>query len=332
MFISGIIKLGDIINKETMKQISILIGLGILLLSSCISTTTDHESSDSTTNVALDTTGADLSYLEHLHKRLNLKTYDQSLADYAKSNPNKTDSIRKVIYLLPLGDMSEDIAKLLNEETDYLAKFFQLEVKVLPHIPFNDIQKIDRVKTRMNPSPSHGKLKGDNLNLTEQIEGNSLMEHFVIPNKPADAVVILAITDHDLYTQKYNFIYGTSNLKGGAGLISTHRLQHYPYETKSNIRKAATKQIINAFSIPNVKDYKCVMNFHNSVDELEMGVFYVSPIALEKLKINIGFDYNKRFTDLRNFWKTQDNNSMVDFYSKCLTASSSMAKPGRGQH
>lgn len=308
-----------------MKQTSILIGLATILLSSCFSNSTDQTieskiQADSTTNVALDTTGADLSSIGHLHKRINLKNQDQPLADYAKSNPNRPDSIKKVIYLLPLGDMSEDIAKLLNEETDYLKKFFQLPVKVLPRIPFNDIQKIDSVKTRMNPAPSHGKMKGDNLNLTEQVDGNSLMEYFVIPNKPADAVVILGITDHDLYSQNYNFIYGTSSLKGGAGLISTHRLQHNPYETLYNIRKAATKQIANAFSISNVKDYVCVMNFHNSVDELEMGVFYLSPIALEKLKINIGFDYNKRFADLRDFWKLQDNKPMVEFYSKCLTA------------
>jgi archaemetzincin len=314
-----------------MKHIRIFVGLAAILLAGCTSnsnapTGDPSIQSDTITTVALDTTGADLSSLGHLHKRINFKTYDQSLADYAKSNPNKPDSIKKVIYLLPLGDMSEDIAKLLNAETAYLEKFFQLTVKVLPRIPFNDIQKINSVKTRLNPAPSHGKLKGDNLNLTEQIEGNSLMEHFVIPNKPADGIVILGITDHDLYSQRYKFIYATSSLKGGAGLISTHRLQQNPYETQSNIRKAATKQIANAFSISNVKDYVCVMNFHNSVDELEMGVFYLSPIALEKLKVNIGFDYNKRFADLRDFWKTQGSKAMADFYSKCLAARTDLAK------
>lgn len=319
-----------------MKQIIILIGLATILLSSCSSNSTESKvdnkiQADTISNVTLDTTGADISSLGHLHKRINLKNQDQSLADYAKSDPNKPDSIKKVIYLLLLGDMSDEIAKLLNEETVYLEKFFQLKVKVLPRIPFNDIQKIDSVKTRMNPVPSHGKMKGDNLNLTEQIEGNSLMEYFVIPNKPVDAIVVLGITDHDLYSLRNNFIYGTSSLKGGAGLISTHRLQSNSFETLSNIRKAATKQIANAFSIANVKDYRCVMNFHKSVDELEMGVYYLSPIALEKLKVNIGFDYNKRFADLRDFWKKQDNKPMVDYYSKCLAAREDLIK-SEGKH
>ncbi len=317
-----------------MKQIRILIGLVPFLFLSCTSNSSEStvgskKEADPNSIMVLDTTGADLNSILSLHKRVNFKNRDQSLIDYAKSNPNRPDSIRKVIYLLPLGDMSEAMESLLNEEIAYLSKFFQLPVKVLPRIPFNDIKKIDSVKTRMYSSPSYGRIKGENLNLTEQIEGNSLMEFFVLPNKPADAIVILGITDHDLYSRNYNFIYGTSSLKGGAGLISTHRLQDNPYETQSNIRKSATKQIANAFSIFNVKDYLCVMNFHKSVEELERGVYYLSPLALQKLKINIGFDYNKRFADLRDFWKTQDNPYMVDFYSKCLTAHMNLTKAER---
>ncbi len=270
----------------------------------------------------IDTTGADLGYLASLNKRKTFKTYDQTLVAYANSNPNRPDSLRKIIYLLPLGDMDVSVENLLKEEAVYLENFFQLKVKLLPRIPFNDLRKIDSVKTRQDPnaySAYPGKTLGENQQIVEQIEAKSLIDYYIIPNKPKDAVVVLGITDHDIYSRNYNFLFGTSNLKGGSGLVSTHRLKDYPPQTKMNIRKVVSKQIVNLFSIPNVKDFECLLNFHISLSELENGVSYISPVALEKLKINIGFNYDKRFKDLKNFGEATGDLVMANYYSKCLS-------------
>jgi archaemetzincin len=128
----------------------------------------------------------------------------------------------------------------------------------------------------------------------------------------------LGITEHDIYSPKMNFIYGTSYLNKGVGLISTYRIADYYYEAKSNIRKVVTKQIINLFSIANVKDYVCVSNFHNNIEELRAGVFFISPRALEKLKYNIGFDHRKRFNELRNFHHKESEKNMEAYYEKCI--------------
>lgn len=271
--------------------------------------------------LSFDTTGYSLKSIEDLHERLTLKDYDKSLIDFIKSNPNKVDSIRKVVYLLPFGNMKPEVEKIIQSEVKYLKAFLQLEVKVLARIPYDSIKKMTSIQTRMVPSSDfdyYSKMKGGTPTLREQIQASSFIDAVIKKYKPKDAVAVLGITEHDIYNPKYNYLFGISELKEGVGLVSTFRLIDYGQETKYNIRKVVSKQIVNMFSIPNVKDYKCVMNFHNNIDELFQGKFDLSPRALEKLKYAIGFDYSKRFDDLAKFWKKEDNKAEVKYNEECI--------------
>lgn len=270
---------------------------------------------------SVDTSGYSLKSIDNLHKRLSLKNYDKDLTDYINSSPNKVDSIRKVIYLLPFGNMKPEVEKLIQSEVEYLTAFFQLEVKVLERIPYDSIQKMSEIKTRMVPKSDfnyYSKMKGGTPTLIEQIQGTSFIDVVLKQRKPKDAIAILGITEHDIYNPKYNYLFGLSELKEGVGLVSTFRLIDYGQETKYNIRKVVSKQIVNMFSIPNVEDFKCVMNFHNNITELYHGEFNLSPRALEKLKYAIGFDYSKRFNDLEKFWTKENNKEQIKYYTACV--------------
>ena len=180
---------------------------------------------------------------------------------------------------------------------------------------------MNSVETRMVPATDFeyfSKMKGETPTLTEQIQASSFMETVMKTNKPEDAIAVLGITEHDIYTPKYNYLFGISEIKDGIGLVSTFRLIDYGKETKYNMRKVVSKQIINMFSIPNVKDFKCVTNFHNSKEELYQGKFDLSPRALEKLKYTIGFDYGKRFDDLAIYWKNENNKEETKYYEECF--------------
>ena len=270
--------------------------------------------------LAFDTTGYSLKKLDNLFERKTLKPKDLDIIEYLSSNPNRPDSLRNVIYLLPLGHMHSEIEEIILEDTSYYKSFFQLQVKILPRVPFDDLKKIAKIKTRELPNrnASGKKSELDSEVVQEQIEAKSLIDYYIVPNTPKDAVAIIGITDHDIYSKKYNFIYGSSNLQNGAGLISTHRIKSTRDLTQSNIRKVASKQITNLFSIKNVKDFNCLLNFHNGMEELSKGVYYLSPRALEKLKVNIGFEYDDRFQELLDFWKKEDNSNLVNHYYKCL--------------
>lgn len=268
----------------------------------------------------VDTAGLSLKLIDDLHDRLTWRDHDMSLIEFINSSPNMVDSIRKVVYLLPFGNMKPEVEKIIREEVEYLEVFLQLEVKVLDRIPYDSIKKMGSIQTRMVPGSDfsyYSKMKGGTPNLNEQIQASSFIDAVMKRNKPKDAVAVLGITEHDIYNSNYNYLFGTSALKEGVGLVSTFRLIDYGQETKYNIRKVLSKQILNMFSIPNVKDYKCVMNFHNSIDELYHGKFDLSPRALEKLKYAIGFDYSKRFDDLEKFWTKENNKTEAKYYKEC---------------
>lgn len=306
-----------------MKQ-AFLIALTTVLIWGCKSdkskTTNPDNDNKTEYKLTVDTTAYSLKSIDDLHERLTLKDYDKSLTDFINSNPNMVDSTRKVVYLLPFGNMKPEVEELIKAEVEYLKAFLQLEVKVLDRIPYDTIKKMTTIQTRMVPSSDfdyYSKMKGGTPTLTEQIQATSFISAVMKQNKPKDAVVVLGITEHDIYDPKYNYLFGISELKDGVGLVSTFRLIDYGRQTKYNIRKVVSKQIVNMFSIPNVKDFKCVMNFHNNIDELYQGKFDLSPRALEKLKYAIGFDYSKRFDDLIKFWTKENNKVEVKYYEEC---------------
>lgn len=297
----------------------IIIVLITVLIWSCNSDNSKKSTLQSE-KVTVDTVGYSLKYIEDLHERLTLKDYDASLIEFINSNPNKIDTIRKTVYLLPFGNMKPEVEKIIQKEVEYLRAFLQLDVKVLERISYDSIKKITSIQTRMVPGSDFeyfSKMKGGAPTLTEQIQANSFIAAVMKQNKPKDAVALLGITEHDIYNPKYNYLFGISELKNGVGLISTFRIIDYGQETKYNIRKVVSKQIVNMFSIPNVKDFKCVMNFHNDIGELYQGEFGLSPRALEKLKYAIGFDYSKRFDDLAKHWAKEKNIEENIYYEEC---------------
>lgn len=298
----------------------IVAGFSLLLCSACTEGASEEIAEEEEIELKLDTTGAGLLAIEHLHEKINLKNKDKSLVEYANSDPNRPTGDQRVIYIMPLGYMSTEVEDALRMEEKYLEIFFQLEVEIMNRIPFDDLTN-EQVVTRSRSEYIYGgKYDKEEIpvNVSEQIETNSLLDHYVVPNMPEDAVAVLAVTDHDIYSPKYNFLFGSSRSAKHAGVISTHRLREDPRHEKYNIRKVMSKQIANLFSISNVKDYVCLMKFANSVYELQEKPMYLSPRVLEKLKVSIGFDHDKRFMQLRNFWFEEGNVEMTDYYDACL--------------
>lgn len=271
-------------------------------------------------NIKIDTTNLTIHRIDSLHTRRNMKDYDKSLVDYIKSKPNKPSEEKNVIYLLPFGNMKPEIDSIIQNNVEYLEAFFQLPVKVLPEVTFEEILKNAKIKTRLVPEDDYyyfSKMKGEvphTENLREQIEANSFMNEYMLKNKPKNAVVVLGITEQDIYTPKYNYLFGSSSLKDGVGVVSTYRLVDYGPETENTIRKVTSKQITNMFSIENVKDYECLLNFHNNIESQINGKYYLSPRALEKLKYAIGFNYDKRFKELEHFWEANGNQKLATYY------------------
>lgn len=302
--------------------------LSITLLISC--SEQNKKSSEGKKNTipvnekAVSLTLPELNNTENLFEKINFKPQDKPLEIYKTRKLHRPDNMHRTIYLIPFGNMKPEVEEILKKEVKYLEAFFQLPVKLLDRVPFDDIKKIEAVETRMIGASDYDyyskekDLPHQNIDLHEQINARSFIQHYLKHNKPEDAVAVLGITEHDIYAPKFNYLFGLSNTQGGLGLVSTFRLIDYKETTRDNIRKVISKQITNMFSIPNVKDYVCLLNFHNNKEELEKGIFHISPVALEKLKYNIGFNHHKRFSDLQNFWLQEGNKEQAGFYEECI--------------
>ncbi|MFT5823561.1 MAG: putative Zn-dependent protease [Crocinitomix sp.] len=301
-----------------MKLSALLLPLLILTFFSCNNSLPKLDDQ----GVAIDTVGISIRKIDPLHTRINMQDYDASLVEYINSKPNKPTAKKTTIYLLPFGNIKPEIDTIITNELVYLELFFQMPVKILDNVSFEEILENADIKTRMVPDNDYAyysEMKGNiahTQNLREQIEASSFMTEYMQKHKPANAVAVLGITEHDIYNPDYNFIFGSSSTKSGVGVISTYRLVDYGSETTNTIRKVASKQITNLFSIRNVKDYSCLLNFHNNITSQMFGEFKLSPRALEKLKYAIGFDYNKRFKELENFWKEEGNLQLEEYYHK----------------
>jgi archaemetzincin len=303
-----------------MKKTLIFCMLSILLIAACQNENEEQERTSEESQEIESNSDYTLDCLEKLHRRKTVKIYDRTFSAFLKKKPNKPDSIRKYIYILPFGNMKAEIESIVLHEVNYLNCFFQIPVKVLDRVSFDEIKGIENIKTRMMGDIDldyYSKMKGEIGDLHEQIQASSFMDYYMIKHKPEDAIAVLGITEHDIYNPGYNFLFGSSKLHTGVGIVSTFRIIDYGQTTKHNIRKVMSKQIANMFSIKNVKDYECLLNFHSSKNKLEDGVFYISPKALEKLQYSLGFDHLERFTALKDFWTAEENENMAKYYEEC---------------
>src|ERR1035437_10091489 len=132
----------------------------------------------------------------------------QTFDDFRRSQPNRPDTRRRIIYLQPLGDFRAQQSPSLEMLRQYAADFFQMEVKALAPISIS----VSGVTTRTNSMTGRRQvLTGDVL-------------HWLTGKLPGDAFCLLGITMEDLYPEEsWNFVFGQASLNERVGIYSFAR-------------------------------------------------------------------------------------------------------------
>lgn len=93
---------------------------------------------------------------------------------------------------------------------------------------------------------------------------------------PADAK-ILGVTGFDLFIPILTFVFGEAQLSDRAALVSVHRLYQtfygLPEDDELFLRrceKEALHELGHTFGLLHCSDYECVMNFSNSIEEVDL--------------------------------------------------------------
>lgn len=86
-----------------------------------------------------------------------------------------------------------------------------------------------------------------------------------------DMLKLVALVPFDLYEEGLNFVFGVSQLGGRYALVSTHRL----WDRRESlfferVFKEVNHELGHTFGLMHCKNPGCVMNFSNSLEEVDL--------------------------------------------------------------
>ena len=232
----------------------------------------------------------------------------QTFEEYLKSKPvHKTNKLH-TIYLCLVGDFTEPQRRILKLTQDYLAVFFQCQVKVHRQIALATIPARAR---RTHPT------WGDAQLLTGYI-----LHEVLEPDRPADALAYLALTASDLWPGKgWNFMFGEADLNERIGVWSIYRNG----DPESDFRLCGRRSLTTAshetghiLGMWHCTAYSCLMNGRNHQEESDRSPMHLCPICLRKLCWNLGVEVILYLTALKTFCSQNGLHAEAGWYKKAI--------------
>ena len=217
----------------------------------------------------------------------------QTYQQWLDSKPNRPDSTRNVIYLLPLCDMAEANGPPLDKLKEFAAAFFAMKVIVLPTLILSSKDVLRRTDPR---------------NKTAQLLATDVLA-VLMQKLPANAFAILGITMEDMYPgEGWNFCFGYASFEHRVGTYSFARYDPAYYgevspESRARVMlkrscKILAHEGLHMFGIAHCIFFHCVANGCNHIGEFDTTPLHLCPVDLRKLQASVGFDVVKYYTRL----------------------------------
>ena len=194
---------------------------------------------------------------------------------------------------------------------DFVSVYYGKPAVLLPNEPMSAI-----------PS-EHVRLTGA-TEASRQYSARYLSRNMLAPRLPNDAVCLIALTSHDLWSGGSNtFVFGLALKRRPVGILSTARLAEGG-ESKLLLRtfKTATHEIGHTFRMKHCVRYMCNMNGRNSLAELDRHPVYLCPECLMKVAfVNQDSSIQSRFEQLHGLAKTHSFRNAQAYYLQARTLS-----------
>ncbi|MFW9940554.1 MAG: archaemetzincin family Zn-dependent metalloprotease [Candidatus Thorarchaeota archaeon] len=188
--------------------------------------------------------------------------------------------MKKVIYLLRIGELNQSILSNLKKNLEDEFKEFNIKVEI-----FQDVMKLKNSEYDAE---------------RKQYKAPKILKRLVEKVKIEDFFRILGITDKDIYSKTYNFIFGIAGRGSNAALISLARLRESFYDDISviyrrkestrdfevRILKEAIHELGHTFGLKHCYNV-CVMRFSNSLADTDKKPVKFCASCLQSLKSNI---------------------------------------------
>ena len=221
------------------------------------------------------------------------KESGQNLAQYITADPVRPDSLRKTIYLLPLGKFTKDQENVIRYTADYLALYFGVPTRILP--------------------PEPDAIIPENKKRNRQDGSVQLLSTYILDllkkRIPHDAIALMAITEKDLYPKpSWNFVFGQASLQERVGVSSIYRYSAQPIDSVNyplclgRLISTSSHEIGHMLSMLHCTYAVCVMNGSNSLEESDSKPNRLCSQCLSKLSWNTGVGIRKRSKSLDSFF------------------------------
>ncbi|MGH1520082.1 Zn-dependent protease [Chryseobacterium sp. JK1] len=225
----------------------------------------------------------------------------QTFEDFQKGRKIIPKPGKNTIYLQPIGNFDALQKKEMALTQEYLRIYFQLETKILPVLPNTVFPKT----VRRISKEGH-----------EQILAGYVLDSILIKRKPKDAVVLMGITEKDLFPlPEWNYVFGLASYEDGVGVTSIYRFANGGL-TASNFNesllrliKIGSHEIGHMFGISHCLNANCVMNGTNSLSETDYHLARACSLCQRKLSSSIHYNDKKRLLELKNFFEKQHLNT-----------------------
>jgi archaemetzincin len=206
------------------------------------------------------------------------------------------DATRRVLYIQPLGDLAPEMPSL-DTLADIVHAYYDLEVRVLPVVPLDDV-----------PAQRRGL---DRRGGPAQIFSQDVFR-WLVPRVPADAQAVIAVTMMDVYPHDNMwFLFGHASFTDRVAIASFARFDpaFYNSEARQTIWRervlARTAFLVihelgHTFGLSHCTYYECPFAGINSHRELDRRPLHACPVCLRKLHGALGFDPAAREDTLAN--------------------------------
>jgi archaemetzincin len=212
------------------------------------------------------------------------QTFDQ----YKTFAPLPTDPKRSFFYIQPIGDFDIYQLDIVRKVSEYLGLFYSLPIRCLEPIP-------DKI------------FPGDIIRFTStgnhQVLTHYILDSILTPHLPDSAIMLMAITNRDLYTgPNNNFLFGQATFRKRVAVSSMQRFLDDTTQCLQRIMKTASHETGHMLGMKHCIYAHCLMNGSNSSEELNNRPFHLCSQCTKKICWNLHFPLQTRYQLLKEYY------------------------------